>query len=114
VRAGLRRADPEAAGGARGPGGGGRVTSVAEAQPRETPFTDAAQFYAPFRPPYAPEALDHATARLGLTRDSRALDLGCGPGTLSIPLSRRVGEVVAVDIDPRMLACARDAAVEAD
>jgi ubiquinone/menaquinone biosynthesis C-methylase UbiE len=32
------------------------------------------------------------------------LDLGCGPGTLAIPLSRVAAEVVAVDLDAAMLA----------
>lgn len=39
------------------------------------------------------------------------LDLGCGPGRITIPLGRAVGEqgrVVAVDIQPRMLDRARD------
>jgi len=33
----------------------------------------------------------------------RALDFGCGVGRLSIPIARRVHEVVAVDIAPAML-----------
>lgn len=41
------------------------------------------------------------------------LDLGCGPGTLAIPLSHHAGEVVAVDRDPGMLAEARTLAAEA-
>jgi 2-polyprenyl-3-methyl-5-hydroxy-6-metoxy-1,4-benzoquinol methylase len=31
-------------------------------------------------------------------------DLGCGPGTIAIPLSRTVAEVVAVDLDADMIA----------
>jgi len=41
------------------------------------------------------------------------LDVGCGPGRLTIPLARRVGEhgqVVAVDIQAGMLERARDKA----
>lgn len=43
-------------------------------------------------------------AAFGLGPGSRLLDLGCGPGTLAIPLSWRVGEVVAVDPEAAMLA----------
>ena len=31
------------------------------------------------------------------------LDLGCGPGTLAIPLAQYAGEVVAVDVEPEMI-----------
>ncbi len=34
---------------------------------------------------------------------SRVLDLGCGPGTLSLPLSRLGAEVTALDISSGML-----------
>jgi ubiquinone/menaquinone biosynthesis C-methylase UbiE len=34
----------------------------------------------------------------------RALDLGCGPGTIAIPLSYTAAEVVAVDPDADMIA----------
>ena len=46
--------------------------------------------------------LDRADVRSGM----RVLDAGCGPGRLTIPLGRRVGEggdVVALDVQPGML-----------
>jgi SAM-dependent methyltransferase len=67
------------------------------------PFAGTAPFYR-FRVPYPPEAFAFLRAEFGLEPGGRILDLGCGPGTLSIPLSRLVGEVVALDIDPEMLA----------
>ncbi|HTO69299.1 MAG TPA: class I SAM-dependent methyltransferase [Myxococcota bacterium] len=67
------------------------------------PFAGAAAHYR-FRPPYAPAALDFVCAELGLGAASRALDLGCGPGRLALALAPRVHEVVAVDVDPDMLA----------
>ena len=44
--------------------------------------------------------------RLDIKPGMRVLDAGCGPGRVTIPLARAVGtqvEVVAIDIQPRML-----------
>ncbi len=43
--------------------------------------------------------------QLDLQLDMKVLDLGCGPGRLTIPIARLLkhGEVVAVDIQPGML-----------
>ncbi len=38
--------------------------------------------------------------RLHLSPIDRVLDLGCGPGFLSLSLGRRCGQLVGVDIDP--------------
>jgi ubiquinone/menaquinone biosynthesis C-methylase UbiE len=49
-----------------------------------------------------PPSLDRLELRPGL----RVLDVGCGPGRLSIPVARAVGpdgEVVALDVQPGML-----------
>ncbi|WP_372787039.1 class I SAM-dependent methyltransferase [Phenylobacterium sp.] len=72
--------------------------------PGSSPFASAAAYYDRFRAPYAPGALDAVIAALALGRTARVLDLGCGPGTIAIPLSLAVGEVVAVDLDSQMLA----------
>ena len=53
--------------------------------------------------------IERSDVRPGMT----VLDVGCGPGRLTIPLARRVGEhgeVVAMDIQAGMLARARDKA----
>jgi SAM-dependent methyltransferase len=68
-----------------------------------SPFEDAAPFYDAHRAPYAPAALDYVVAAFGLSAGSRVLDIGCGPGTISIPLSRTGAEVVAMDRDAAML-----------
>jgi ubiquinone/menaquinone biosynthesis C-methylase UbiE len=67
------------------------------------PFDGTAPFYR-FRVPYPPGVFSFLRSEFALDDGCRALDLGCGPGTLSIPLSRLVGEVVALDIDAGMLA----------
>jgi ubiquinone/menaquinone biosynthesis C-methylase UbiE len=66
------------------------------ADPSALVFTECAPYYK-FRAPYAPEAFANIQTSFGLTDASRALDLGCGPGTVSIPLARIVGSVVAID-----------------
>ena len=73
-------------------------------------FKSAAAHYLAGRPPY-PDALIRRTAQLLELRDSdRLLDLGCGPGQLAIAFAPLVGEVVAMDPEPAMLALAREEA----
>lgn len=43
-------------------------------------------------------------------RDSRILDIGCGPGTLAIPLAREGADVTALDISGTTLGQVREAA----
>jgi SAM-dependent methyltransferase len=72
------------------------VTSV------EDLFGGAAPYYARYRPGYGQAAIEHLAETLG--EDGRVLDLGCGPGTIAIPLARRVRAVLAVDPAREMLA----------
>lgn len=45
-------------------------------------------------------------------KPTRAMDFGCGVGRLVIPLSKRCGEVLGVDVSPSMLAEARKNCLE--
>ncbi|WP_219466681.1 class I SAM-dependent methyltransferase [Nonomuraea rhizosphaerae] len=65
-------------------------------------FGGAAPYYAKYRPGHGDEAIACLAAEFG--PDSRVLDLGCGPGTVAIPLAGAVREVIAVDPDEEMLA----------
>lgn len=65
-------------------------------------FGGAAPYYAVHRHHHGADAIDHLGRALG--RERRVLDLGCGPGTVAIPLSAYVREIVAVDPDEEMLA----------
>ncbi|MFI7133365.1 class I SAM-dependent methyltransferase [Nonomuraea sp. NPDC050153] len=65
-------------------------------------FGGAAPYYARYRPGYGQAAIGHLAEAFGA--DSRVLDLGCGPGTIAIPLARRVTAVLAVDPAREMLA----------
>jgi ubiquinone/menaquinone biosynthesis C-methylase UbiE len=69
-----------------------------------SPFAGTAPYYVDFRAPYTQAAIDFIIERYSLNNGVRALDLGCGPGTIAIPLSYAVGEVVAVDPDADMIA----------
>jgi ubiquinone/menaquinone biosynthesis C-methylase UbiE len=69
-----------------------------------SPFAGTARYYDRFRAPYAQAAFDFIVKAYDLSGNVRALDLGCGPGTIAIPLSYMVAEVVAVDPDADMIA----------
>jgi SAM-dependent methyltransferase len=42
-------------------------------------------------------------SRMELDGTETVLDIGCGPGTLAVPLAKRVKQVIAVDYSPQML-----------
>ena len=42
-------------------------------------------------------------SRMNITGDEVILDIGCGPGALTIPLARKVKEVIAIDFSAQML-----------
>lgn len=65
-------------------------------------FGGAAPYYAKYRPGHGDPAIDRLARAFG--PDGVVLDLGCGPGTIAIPLAGRVREVLAVDPDEEMLA----------
>jgi SAM-dependent methyltransferase len=57
----------------------------------------------PFAGSYSARTIVH---RLELRSGMRVLDIGCGPGRVTIPIAQQVGpqgEVVAIDIQPGML-----------
>lgn len=65
-------------------------------------FGGAAPYYARHRPGYGQATIGYLADAFGA--DSRVLDLGCGPGTIAIPLAQRVTAVLAVDPAREMLA----------
>lgn len=69
-----------------------------------TNFAAAAPFYAAYRPGYPSPVFGLIRDRFGLDGTQHLLDVGCGPGTLAIPLSRYVKVVHAVDPEPAMIA----------
>src|SRR4051812_43487252 len=70
----------------------------------ETLYLGSAPYYVQGRPPYTPTLPTRLQGHLALDGDERLLDVGCGPGVLTLPLAPFVAEAVGVDPDAGMLA----------
>ena len=68
------------------------------------PYSEAARHYVAGRPPYSRELLPALARQVALDGHGRLLDVGCGPGFLTLELAPAFDETVAVDPEPRMLA----------
>lgn len=68
-----------------------------------TLFQGTAAYYAWGRPPYSRDLVATLAAECKLDGSGRLLDVGCGPGALSLALAGRFQEVVALDPDQEML-----------
>ena len=77
-------------------------------------YQGAAVHYRCGRPPYSPRLEALLTAELGLDGGGRLLDVGCGPGILTVRLARLFAGAVGLDPDPAMIAEGRRAAQEQD
>jgi SAM-dependent methyltransferase len=71
-----------------------------------TLYRGAAAHYARGRPPYSRDLAPALARELGLDGSGRLLDVGCGPGILTVELADRFAEAIGVDPDPDMLAVA--------
>src|SRR5215212_8177113 len=69
----------------------------------ETLYLGSAPYYVRGRPPYAPELADTVRRILSLDGRGRLLDVGCGPGVVTLPLAHCCSEAVGLDPDPGML-----------
>jgi SAM-dependent methyltransferase len=77
-----------------------------------TLYDGSAPYYARGRLPYPPAIADVFRDELRLDGTGRLLDVGCGPGSLTLLLAPLFGEVVGVDRDLGMIAeAARQAAL---
>jgi SAM-dependent methyltransferase len=77
----------------------------------ESLFAGAAGYYEQGRMPYAPDLAGVFARSLALDGLGRLLDVGCGPGTVTLRLAPLFEAAVGLDPDPEMLACASRAAV---
>jgi ubiquinone/menaquinone biosynthesis C-methylase UbiE len=78
----------------------------------ESLFAGAAGYYEQGRLPYAPGLADVFARSLALDGRGRLLDVGCGPGTVTLQLAPLFEAAVGLDPDPEMLACASRAAAD--
>ncbi len=77
-----------------------------------TIYEGAAAHYRAGRPPYSRELEALLAEELGLDGTGRLLDVGCGPGPLTVRLAPMFEEAIGLDPDPGMLAEAREFARE--
>jgi SAM-dependent methyltransferase len=79
----------------------------------ETLYAGSAAYYAAGRVPYPGELVEALRAELGLDGRGRLLDVGCGPGSVTLLLAPLFEAAVGVDADRDMLAEASRRAREA-
>jgi SAM-dependent methyltransferase len=77
-------------------------------------YDGAAVHYRHGRPAYSPRLEALLAEELGLDGSGRLLDVGCGPGILTVRLARLFEGAVGLDPDPAMIAEGRRAARERD
>lgn len=67
------------------------------------PFLGTARYYSRYRPTYPASLYDFLIEEVFPPRRANILDLGCGPGTIALPLAERGVSVLAVDPEVEML-----------
>ena len=70
----------------------------------ETLYAGSAPYYRSGRVPYPPGLAQVLAAELSLDGSGRLLDVGCGPGSLTLLLMPRFASAVGIDADPGMVA----------
>jgi SAM-dependent methyltransferase len=80
----------------------------------ETLYADSAPHYAAGRMPYPPSLADVIRKELRLDGRGRLLDVGCGPGSLTLLLAPMFEAAVGVDADREMIVQATRRASEAN
>lgn len=76
-------------------------------------YQGSAAYYAQGRVAYPPELVDRLVAELVLDGHGRLLDVGCGPGSLTLLLAPWFERATGLDADPQMLAEGRRHALAA-
>jgi SAM-dependent methyltransferase len=78
----------------------------------ETVFEGTAAYYRRGRKPYSPDLAPALAEHLGLDGHGHLLDVGCGPGSVTLLFAHLFDSVVGLDPDAGMLAEAERAAAE--
>ncbi|WP_198145371.1 class I SAM-dependent methyltransferase [Frankia sp. EAN1pec] len=89
------------------------MVSVSVSEWDETLYGGSAEFYAAGRLPYPPALAETLRAALGHAPVGRLLDVGCGPGSLTLLVAGLFEAAVGLDPDPDMISYARAAAQRA-
>jgi SAM-dependent methyltransferase len=76
-------------------------------------YAGSAPYYAVGRMPYPHRLAEMLRDHLGLDGHGRLLDVGCGPGSLTLLLAPLFAETVGIDADPDMIAHAAQRAARA-
>jgi SAM-dependent methyltransferase len=79
-----------------------------------TLYRGAAAYYACGRPSYSRFLASTLATEVGLDGQGRLLDIGCGPGPLTITLAGYFEEAIGLDPDADMLAAAADRSISAN
>jgi SAM-dependent methyltransferase len=79
----------------------------------ETLYGGSAAHYVKGRMPYPPAITDAVREKLRLDGTGRLLDVGCGPGSLTLLLAPLFEAAVGIDADRFMIEAARERATEA-
>jgi len=66
-------------------------------------FSGTAGHYARYRPPYRSSLVRFLVDRMGLDGTGRLLDLGCGPGQLTLRFADWFEELIGLDPEPEMI-----------
>lgn len=76
-------------------------------------YAGSAAYYPQGRLPYPQTLVDALATELRLDGSGRLLDVGCGPGSLTLPLAGLFEEAIGLDADPDMLGEAARLAAQA-
>jgi SAM-dependent methyltransferase len=79
-----------------------------------TLYRGSAAYYTRGRPPYSRSLASTLAIELDLDGRGRFLDIGCGPGTLTMALANHFEEAIGLDPDAEMLAAAAERAIAAN
>jgi len=74
---------------------------------RRESFDSVADYYDRYRSPYPQEVVDAVITSSHLHDGSRALEIGCGTGQLSVPLAEKGVDLLAIELGPHLAAHAR-------
>ncbi|MDX1934670.1 MAG: class I SAM-dependent methyltransferase [Capsulimonadales bacterium] len=74
-------------------------------------FAGTATYYARYRVPYPRPLVQDLVRRAGITGNGSLLDLACGPGRVALALAEHFREILAIDLEPEMVAVGKEEAV---